>query len=885
MPRNPAQTCRAWPTSRSGTRRHILFGKYELLSRINVGGMAEIVLAKAPKAPSDTTPAGDRLVAIKRILPHLCSDAHYKAMFMDESRVLAQLDHPSIIHAYEFGEIDGTPFIALEYVQGQDAREVFHACLRQGQPLPIGLACYVIARVCEGLQHAHDQTDVEGRSLGVVHRDVSLQNILVGYDGAVKLTDFGIAVSSENIAQTEAGVVKGKFGYMSPEQVQGVPLDRRSDVFGAGICLYELLTGERLFSGESNYRAVERVRNVAIEPPSHFNRQIPASLERVVLKALARQPSHRYQSTNDLRRALQSFLSEARLFLEREDLSDYMRALFAPELAAGQDQAPQPLRPLSAAPPVVRVGNVTAVQNMSAGGLFDASEDEPTQVVMPGMRHRPPPSLAPSRHETHDGDAPDAGWRGDAATGLSAFDHVPPVNPVPEATPSASRRPINHRATAQFAPVITTARPPQSLPPASRTGQSLPVAARTGHTLPPPPRISGVPARAAPSRAPASRTLQSVAPVEHEPTASTELDAEPVPAVDPRSLAEDAHASAAAEHAAAARSGMYAPAEPDAALHPSEASTPYAYEPPAFQAPTAPPANLRSLPTLELPKSRELRILPLVLAAVVGLVVAASTVYIVRGRAVGDLRVETEPPNARVLVDGQPAATSRSPYLFPKLTARRPHTVIVESEGYTSWSTTLYVTANRTVQLPLIKLEPSAVDDHEPQRDPPPPADAIAEPSPESQDRRAPSTSTAAAARREAARAKREAAREKRAEAKARRDGARAEKRAEAKAKREQTRARRAEAATSPRSGREEPSTSTSTSSAGGMGTLRINTRPWSQVTIDGTVIGNTPLMNIPLPAGKHTVVLSNREFGVSKSVIVTIAPGETVTRVLTLTQ
>ena len=163
----------------------------------------------------------------------------------------------------------------MEYVWGQDARMLFHRARRSEQPIPIRVACYIITQVCAALHHAHEAEDAHGKPLGLVHRDVSLQNVLLSYDGAVKLTDFGIAMSAENRARTEAGIVKGKFGYMSPEQIRGEPMDRRSDVFATGICLYELLTGERLFSGESDYAAVEKVRNVQVEPPSRLTARSP----------------------------------------------------------------------------------------------------------------------------------------------------------------------------------------------------------------------------------------------------------------------------------------------------------------------------------------------------------------------------------------------------------------------------------------------------------------------------------------------------------------------------------------------------------------------------------------------------------------------------------
>ena len=305
----------------------IPFGKYELLERINIGGMAEILKARDQSAP------GAPIVAVKRILPHLVDDRQFVAMFRDESRLLSQLEHENVIHTLEVGEVGETPFIALEYVFGQDARMVFHRGRRNEQPTAIPLACFIIAEVCAALHYAHECTDARGELLGLVHRDVSLQNILISYEGAVKLTDFGIAMSAENRARTEVGIVKGKFGYMSPEQIRGELMDRRSDVFATGICLYELLTGERLFSGDSDYAAVEKVRNVAVEPPSRKNRAIPSSLEVIVMKALAKHPRDRFPTAGDFRKALLDFMAESRAEGSQAELSAFMRTVFAEELA------------------------------------------------------------------------------------------------------------------------------------------------------------------------------------------------------------------------------------------------------------------------------------------------------------------------------------------------------------------------------------------------------------------------------------------------------------------------------------------------------------------------------------------------------------------------
>src|SRR3982751_3996218 len=195
------------------------------------------------------------------------------------------------------------------------------------------MASYVTMQVCEGLDYAHNKRDGQGRELHLIHRDISPQNVLIGYDGEVKLIDFGIAKAAGKASKTQAGILKGKFGYMSPEQVRGLPIDRRSDIFSVGIVLYELLTNERLFVGESDFSTLEKVRNVEIMAPSSFNKKIPAELERIALKALAKDVEDRYQNAIDLHDDLQAFLYTVGEFYSRKDLSAWMKKLFADELA------------------------------------------------------------------------------------------------------------------------------------------------------------------------------------------------------------------------------------------------------------------------------------------------------------------------------------------------------------------------------------------------------------------------------------------------------------------------------------------------------------------------------------------------------------------------
>ncbi len=332
-------------------KKPIQFGKYYLLDRINVGGMAEVFRAKAYGVEGF-----ERLLAVKRILPNIAEDKEFISMFIDEAKIAVQLQHANICQIFDLGKVEESYFIALEFVAGKDLRALFDRCKQRPEggsvTMPVAQACFVTMKMCEGLDYAHNKKDQSGKDLHLVHRDVSPQNIIVSYDGEVKLIDFGIAKSVGKASKTQAGILKGKFGYMSPEQVRGLPLDRRSDVFSVGIVLYELLTGERLFTGETDFSTLEKVRNVEILPPSTYNRKIPDELERIVLKALAKDVEDRYQNAIDLHDDLQAFMYTAGEFYSRKDLAAWMKKTFAKEMAEEAqrlDQYPQ-MPPLPSVP-------------------------------------------------------------------------------------------------------------------------------------------------------------------------------------------------------------------------------------------------------------------------------------------------------------------------------------------------------------------------------------------------------------------------------------------------------------------------------------------------------------------------------------------------------
>jgi serine/threonine protein kinase len=365
-------------------KKPIPFGKYYLLERINVGGMAEVF-----KAKTFGVEGFERLLAVKRILPNIAEDEEFITMFIDEAKIAVQLQHANIAQIFDLGKVDDSFFIALEYVHGRDLRSIFDRMRNRAETLPIAMACYVTMQVCEGLDYAHNKRDAQGRELNLVHRDISPQNVLIGYEGECKLIDFGIAKAAGKASKTQAGILKGKFGYMSPEQVRGLPIDKRSDIFAVGIVLYELLTGERLFIGESDFSTLEKVRNVEIEPPSSYNKKIPQELERVVLKALARDPEDRYANAIDLHDDLQSFLYSVGEFFSRKDLAAWMKKTFAMEIEednAKLEEFRQIAPPVAASAEVSRRAAVGGLPQGRPGGTNAKAAVKP-----PSRSGNPPP--------------------------------------------------------------------------------------------------------------------------------------------------------------------------------------------------------------------------------------------------------------------------------------------------------------------------------------------------------------------------------------------------------------------------------------------------------------------------------------------------------------
>lgn len=295
--------------------------KYRLIEKLDAGGMAEIYRGEA-----ESLHGFKKQVAIKRILPHLTKNQKFVAMFLDEARLSLHLTHANIVHVFDIGRSGSTYFIVMEYVDGINLRTAIDSLRRQNGRFELSQAVFVIMEVCKGLGYAHEMINPEdGRPLNIVHRDVSPPNILLSKMGEVKIVDFGLAKARSQIEQTDPGVVKGKFSYLSPEAASGMEVDSRADIFACGIILFELLTGRRLFYGETDYQTVELVRQARIPPLTSFNPQVPRELEQVVQRSLAREAHKRYRSAYEMQDALAQVLFGRGLKVTSRDIAQVVR--------------------------------------------------------------------------------------------------------------------------------------------------------------------------------------------------------------------------------------------------------------------------------------------------------------------------------------------------------------------------------------------------------------------------------------------------------------------------------------------------------------------------------------------------------------------------------
>jgi TonB family protein len=412
-------------------------GRYTLLRPLGEGGMAELHLARA-----DGIEGFSKLVALKRILPHKASNEKFVRMLLNEARLVAGLDHPNIAQVYDIGQEDGQYFFAMEYVHGPDLRRILHAA--PNRRLQLENVLHIAIGLCAGLHRAHEARDESGRSLEIVHRDVSPSNVLVSYQGAVKLVDFGVAKAATSISETRDGVIKGKFGYMSPEQCLGDALTRQSDVFNVGILLWEMTVGRRLYKISGELVTLQRIVYLDAPGPSRYIPNYPPALERIVMRALARDPAKRYQTTEQLQLELETFALEHRIPVSSVSMAMEMRGLFRERVEAWQEaqkagqSLAEHLAELSSDDEIsssqAELGGLDAVINELDTSVFS---DEPSEVIDPPTHQEPP-----------------AGWRTDAQPPLEAI----PAPPAPAAVPV--KRPLPVTRTSEVRP-ITAPVPPR----------------------------------------------------------------------------------------------------------------------------------------------------------------------------------------------------------------------------------------------------------------------------------------------------------------------------------------------------------------------------------------------------------------------------------------
>jgi serine/threonine protein kinase len=699
----------------------IPFGKYYLLDRVNVGGMAEVFRAKAFGVEGF-----ERLVAVKRILPSIAEDTDFITMFIDEAKIAVQLNHANIAQIFDLGKVGDAYFIALEYVHGKDLRIIFDLARERGQTLPVGLVCYVMMKVCEGLDYAHNKRDATGRDLELVHRDISPQNVLLSFDGEVKLIDFGIAKAVGKASQTQAGILKGKFGYLSPEQVYGHLVDRRSDIFGAGIVLYELLTLERLFAGDSDFSTIEKVRTVEIPLPSVYNKRVIGELERIVMKALSRDVRTRYQTAMELHDELQRFLYTQGEPFTRRELSAWMRQHFPDDALLPRDAAGSFSDVES---PSEHAEMASILEPAESKAVITETREAPTESGKPknkstivGMPAMLPPADLPAAKGGRS--VPPPPPRGDGAGSIAARSTAGAGRSVPPPPPRASVAPPGPQPAA---PQPAAAIPSVAVggPPPSGASRSVP---------PPPPR-AGVSrmngsSNGAAAVAPESAALDSQAPEPLTPVAanpvldmdwddedlSTQIYDRPEDGYESVDTGYDDIAGLAAPVIDQAQVQTFVPKAHGVAADgvPAVQVSPRAYGPTSSEVPVAAAATARAtaragqatqpIVTHAPPPERTRSPLSAALFVAAFAVLCLGAWLFLDRTEPGVVQLTTHPADAVVLFDGKPVGSS-SPFVRTGVEPGEKHLIEVKKDGYRSWSQEVQVQAGQTLQFP-VTLQP-----------------------------------------------------------------------------------------------------------------------------------------------------------------------------------
>lgn len=905
-------------------KKPIPFGKYLLLERVNVGGMAEVFKAKAFGVEGF-----ERLVAVKRILPSIAEDQEFITMFIDEAKIAVQLTHANVAQIFDLGKVTDSFFIAMEFVRGKDLRAIFDRVRKRGETVPVPMACYCIMKVCEGLDYAHNKKDAASRPLNLVHRDVSPQNVLISYDGEIKLIDFGIAKAANKAGKTQAGILKGKFGYMSPEQVRGLPLDRRSDVFSVGIVLYELLTGERLFVGESDFSTLEKVRNVEIMPPSTYNRKIPEELEQIVLKALAKDVDDRYQTAMDLHDDLQSFMYTSGNFFARKDLAAYMRKSFMDEITREEARDEQ-------------------YRKIKAPGMGDSGLDAFDSLP---PRREPKPPKPPSM-----------------AANVSKAPAPPPPPPPPK--PKATLLGMGGMRGPSAPPPVP---PPAATLPMGGGGPELDMdwdddeLATQIYDKPPSGSPGSLPGDPVPPFTDSPMMSGAAAPSLGKPQHMPMLDETTKPP-----LPAPGNPSPFDPKPSGPKPGIPSPFDDDPFERLSSA--------PPSAPPVAPRIEPREATAVTRTSGGRSNAIWIGLAVFLLGALGFGGWMLLRPASPGTIRLNTTPRDAVVLLDETPVQGTASPFTIANVEPNTVHLIEVRKHGYQTWSLQVTLVPGQQLDLPDVELDAEEgtevasgptgfsitstpvgakvfVDDTElPQRTPitvsdlPPGTHTLRL----EHEGHATWESTVNVTAGQVLALQPVTLGQARVAVRFLSDPSGAEvtlRRGDERRSLGDTPTRSdvdlsggAWTVEMERTGYEtwtetlnvpagedvftveaelerteriatsdpvmrpimrpimrpvtmdpvvimrddpvmEPETMTMVTAMGGNGTLRINSRPWSQVYVDGRMIGNTPQMSIQLSSGRHRVSLVNPDFDIRKTITVNIEAGETITRIVNLNE
>jgi tetratricopeptide (TPR) repeat protein len=370
----------------------VRFGKYLLMERLATGGMAQLFRAKIIGVQGF-----EKFVAIKQILPHLAEEKELVSSFIDEAKLAALLNHQNVVQIYDFGDVEDSYFITMEYLFGKDLRIIANKSKEKGFPLRLEHCLYITSRICSGLDYAHKLKDFQGKPLNIIHRDISPQNVIITYEGDVKIVDFGIAKARSQSTVTQVGMIKGKVAYMSPEQAAGKAIDHRSDIFPTGILLYEMLSGKRMFTGDT-LQILAKVRRAEFPSPEEAIGDLPPKLHQILHRALAKEPEERYQSCGEMLADLEECMAELNLRPTTRGLAQDMKELFKEDIAAEEQgvreaaeaaavpiPVPEEIRPAREVPaaertaekpvekPAVKVEEAAAQKTKKRGFLYGAA--------------------------------------------------------------------------------------------------------------------------------------------------------------------------------------------------------------------------------------------------------------------------------------------------------------------------------------------------------------------------------------------------------------------------------------------------------------------------------------------------------------------------------